>query len=108
MVQQEPTKNEKLKNSVIEILRNHKEVTCYSSGYINGYYTRTIFEERILKKEIIIKVLVVYMDTESSEIVQVNVDVENLYGGLLETSCFDGKDFNEIADEVVHFACVGD
>lgn len=102
------TSKENLKDSVIKILNNLKDCISLSTKYINGYYVRTIFEKRIEAKEICIKVLVVYENADSNEVVQISVDVENLYGVLLSTDAFDGKDFNEIADCVVHDAFLGD
>ena len=102
------TSKENLKDSVIKILNNLKDCISLSTKYINGYYVRTIFEKRIEAKEICIKVLVVYENADSNEVVQISVDVENLHGVLLSTDAFDGKDFNEIADCVVHDAFLGD
>ena len=72
---------------------------------INGYYVRTIFCERV--DEVFIKVLLVYKDKNNNEILQCNVDVENLFGGLLTTECYSLEDFykdsEELAKQVIKY-----
>ena len=70
---------------------------------INGYYVKTILVKSLIDKEIIIKVLAVFKNENDTEILQYNVDVENLLGGLLISECYAPDELSCVADAVLNF-----
>lgn len=65
---------------------------------INGYFVKTILFDVFIDKEVKLKLLAVFKDKESKEILQWNVDIYNLLGCLFTSDCYSAKNtFKQIA-----------
>lgn len=94
------------KVEINEILNKIKEVKdVLPTQIINGYYVRTVFCEIV--GEVSIRVLFVYKNEDSNDIIQYNIDAVNLGGVLLCSDCFEPADFDkdcyELAENVFKY-----
>ena len=89
------------KQEIMERIKQCKSILPERT--ISGYYVKTILVKPYIDKEIIIKVLAVFKNENDTEILQYNVDVENLLGGLFISECYAPNELSCVADAVVKF-----
>lgn len=83
-----------------ELIKNIKECKDVEEPrIINGYYVRTIVKQCFFRNEIVLKILAVFKDENDKEILQYNIDVENLFGGLLHSTCIKSNEIEGLAEE---------
>lgn len=88
---------EKVKTLILE----NKDV-C-KERIINGFYVRTIVNQRCPNGEIILKVLAVYEHKGDKNIVQYSVDAENLFGILLDSTVYMPSDVDCVANKFIEY-----
>lgn len=91
--------------NVKSLIGENKDVR--SERIINGYYVRTIVCQYHSNGEIILKVLAVYERKGDDKIVQYNVDVENLFGVLLDSTACTPDDIDFVAQKFIEYLNMG-